>query len=471
MRIRQNFFPFIIVLAVFAACPFVGGGVALYSYFLSVFAFFVGAGMLFFPFTKIETSSENVGKILSDFQIYFVFALCILVFIQLVNPSTEYVKISDGWSFLSRNYVRWLPSSVHSDGEKNSIQNLFYALLGGVVLFALLKCVLNSNRRIFLLLNFLFFSAIVVEMLFCLHKLTGANPLELISIDGAQSGTFYYHAHGNAFLVCVIGVGGTLMVSSRTMLLLWLYFVATVFLWFSVFLSGGAYGFFIASCVFGLTCIYLLFLKKKFRIILLGGVVLLVIVGTALFGNSALMAKVRGSYGRIADRVQNVSQFMHMRTEIKKMTFDMICSGGDYAVFSKKTSPNAMFVLFGRGLGSYRSMCEIYSVKNPNLLYVNENGVRFFMVSGHAHCDPLQFVFEFGIFGGLLILCWVVLYFVKIWKLWNGKLLSRRAVPLLVSLLGLFVFSINDNVFYNVSVSYCAILLGVCVLGFKPNLK
>ena len=187
------------------------------------------------------------------------------------------------------------------------------------------------------------------------------------------------------------------------------------------------------------------------------GTVFFAICTIALFVGATVPLLNKNIIGRTAN--EKIERFMNAdsfgegikstdggRSTFYATTFNMIKSGGFYkteADSSKKFSK----IFFGSGANSYGNVSAIFLIDDPSFHYLDKYGNETNPMLTYAHCDPLQFLFEYGILWTFVfaafLLYWI--YALVRAKFWHSAFISALALPLPVML----AYSCCDIMFYN----------------------
>ena len=152
--------------------------------------------------------------------------------------------------------------------------------------------------------------------------------------------------------------------------------------------------------------------------------------------------------------VENIS-----RIRCKEITFQMLKD--EVFMQKNKKSYDISALLFGKGINSYMSMCEIYSIKNGKMRFPEWSILPAYSVPGYAHCDIMQILFEFGVIGFLLVVLWSIYFFITVFRVSPSKELYYLIIPLCI----LLIYSLNDIILYNAYVDFLLIVIQISILS------
>ena len=478
--LRKNLSIYTLYLVMILTAYLYGGLrlISIFSLFTVSLAAFIFA---FYPFNTLEKSNKNLKKLLKFPPFYFCIFFSLYVLIQILNPSANMVKLDGGFSCNLLEYNKLLPSGILSEYIDKSIFEAFLSMLS--VFFAMLTVWL-SFRNFKKLNNLCLVASYAGTLLAILSILNYALPsLGIFSyIDKSiynPSGSFFYHAHGNAFFICILGFIGIAIANSISfknswknsslILILCLFIVA-----FAITISGGATGALLAAFIVPSILINAVFaFKKSKRLPIFISLSLCSVIAIALlFALIQTSSAMQNAFKRISSRTENLSAHFENRNSIKKVSLDMISSGGDFSVFEKKSKPDYSKIIFGRGLNSYEPLSESYSIyNNPSFMHYNawatqkktSRTIKF------AHCDPLQVTFEFGLLGISIIGIWILWYIISLCK--TGRKNFNLIASGLISMIAIIAYSFNDNIFYNPFVALNFAVLSIVVFALKSSLQ
>ena len=134
------------------------------------------------------------------------------------------------------------------------------------------------------------------------------------------------------------------------------------------------------------------------------------------------------------------------RSHFYSVTYNMIECGG-YHETNPDSSKKLSKIFFGSGANSYGNVSVIFLANDPAFRLVNEYGTESMSMLTYAHCDPLQFLFEYGILWTSAFLAFLVywVYALVRAKFWRSAFVTAMALPLPIML----AYSCCDIMFYN----------------------
>jgi|GEM_PF-2609873 len=450
------------------------GGLRLISIF-SVFAVSLCSFIFaFYPFNKLENSNKNLKSLFRFPPFYFCILLSLYVLIQILNPSVNIIKLDGGFATNILEHNKYLPSSVASESIDHTIFEAFLSMLS--VFFALLTVWISFRdfRKINNLCLIVAYSGTLLALLSILNYTIPSLGLfpYIDKITYAASGSFFYHAHGNSFFICILGFLGIAIINSILFKNSWknskIFLLPSIFIILcAVILTGGMSGTFFAICTTILILINILFaIKKSKKTRYLAGLtfcIVFVVLSAAIFlpRNTA----VQNAWKRISMRIDDVSSHLGSRNHIKKIAVDMIASGGDFTTHQNKSAPDYSKIIFGRGLYSFEPLSENYSIESStNPVYQKQwiSRKKEIKTVKFAHCDPLEIVFDFGILGTGIIALWALWYIFSLCK--TRRINFMIFFSGLSSMIVVAVYSCNDTLFYNPFVALNFAVLSMVVL-------
>lgn len=455
--LKNNSFSFIIITFSLSIMSVFFGGIELYSFVPIVLLNTIATILLFAPFTSSKIASENISNIFKSPYFLIFLIIVILVLLQLSNPSCAYEKSDSLWFFNKIDYNQYLPSCIIADEKKGSIHSLFLVLLGAIFLQMTLLSTLSNSHRIFTLFKFIFITAIISIVVFIYQQLSMDMIYSWTNPHFNSSLSFYYHPHGNSFLLCISAIGWSLMIKNANKKIKIIFYSLCQFLiMLSIFLSKGTGGTLLALVYFPIMFFYFLFcIERKYTKYIIY-VILSILLLTSTFLATSQQARnyVESRYSIICKKFSDKDYAI--RSTPKSISWNMIKTTGNY----NSDKVDIIKLIFGNGLNSYRSKCEIFSINSSTLTRYKYNGKMIYFVTGFAHCDPLQIIFELGIFTTLLLLLWIFKFSYEIYQYRKSDTIIL-SMPLVITIFIIIAYSFNDNIFYNAFVSYIIILLSV----------
>jgi len=452
---RNNTVAYLFFLLGICLSCFFGSGVTVTSVLPSAFCFFLGCVTLFFPFTDSSLSRNSIFRIGRFPPFYFLTGLLLIALFQVLNPSAEYVKVANSWFWLPISSIDYLPTSVLAPIEKGYSEDLCLMLVACWFLTMLAFVVLDSKQRIFIVFATLFSLCVIVSILFIFQKFSGIKLFFWNTNSGASSINFYYHAQGNSFLIMMMGVAAYLFYISNSLFFRIFCAFGIVVFYISILLSGGFGGIILASvALFILILLSIRHYIWKFifvftSVVSITVIVLLLPMFPEIYNSSPVQ--------RVISKMENVENVSRIRS--KEVTFQMLKD--EVFVQENKKYYDISALLFGKGINSYMSMCELYSIKNGKMRFPQWAILPTYSVPGYAHCDIMQILFEFGLIGFLLVVLWGIYFFITVYKSSPSKELYYLIIPLCI----VFIYSLNDIILYNTYVDFLLIVIQISILS------
>lgn len=465
---KNNSASFIIFCAVCSAAPFMLFGMELQIKTAVSVLLGLSALLAFYPFCSIDASIKNFSSIRCFPPFYFCLALCAYVAIQSANVSAEYVKNDGIWSFYQFDFAKFLPSSVAAAYPKNTLYSDLPALTAAFAALVCARIVLSDIERIKSFCTLVFFAAATAAAVTVLERMTGmwivpwhSDTLELAS----------RHVSINSFFAVSLGFGGMRLAISlnsrinrpvREISILAGIAVVLGAIAISGGMGGTVAGCAIAAVIALSTLIQSIFRQKYYYpAFIAAGAVFIACAGACAYKSGA--QTIESAVERLSQRISS-NDSIESRMHIWKISSDMIASGGDYNKFLNGQTGDWNNVVFGRGLGSYESLSDPYSVNNSQIQQKNPAGLRY--TAGHAHCDPLQILFEFGILGSLAIAAWLLWFAAKLLDTAASGGLKYEMIPPFFAVIILVAYSVFDHPIYKFFTAVNLVVLSVAALNY-----
>ena len=364
-----------------------------------------------------ENSSppENLRRLLR-FPLFWLGLLLIAYMgFQAYNTADRYVSLQNFFFLEPLAYLKWLPSSVDAPVEQMNTWRLMMMLGANWLAVCTLWVGLRRRHAMLCLLWVVVINATLVALIAMLQSMLQSDKLLWFFEKPLQQiwGPFLYTNHGAAFLnIGLIGVLGLLFhylqrgrsFNTNTGLGLLLGIMAVI-LGSSVVMSYSRGGILILAAIGGLFLLLFLIMLLRFGNIgtqfLPGIIIALMLLSLSILLYSNVnkdlieddFADLRQSWAHIED---------DYRYHLNQATWEMI--------LDKKW--------LGWGAGSFRYYFADYQKRYPLLRDAKRDGqaITFY----YAHNDGLQYLAEFGFWGGLLILLnllyWPFTFFCSIWS-------------------------------------------------------
>ena len=167
-------------------------------------------------------------------------------------------------------------------------------------------------------------------------------------------------------------------------------------------------------------------------------------------------------FNRIVSKFQDDNS-LKTRYYIKKLTWEMITHENDNNVMRN--------IIYGRGINSYRSLSEPFSLQDEKFIVKNSNNTISYVTAGFVHCDILQILFEFGLIGATSVIAWTIWFFSAILKRIKDRTTFLKAWCGVSGISILLLYALNDNIVYNFFVAIYIIALAISTENITTDLR
>ena len=156
------------------------------------------------------------------------------------------------------------------------------------------------------------------------------------------------------------------------------------------------------------------------------------------------------------------------RSNFYPISIDMVKSAG-YHKTQKSGLQKASKIILGNGTNSYGDVSPIFLADDPRFARKNSHGVEYIDMLTYAHCDPLQFIFEYGILWGAILAafasCWLAaLVRARFWRSAFATIIAMPA-PLV------FAYSCADIILYNPFISAPALATALMAYRYSQHMR
>ncbi len=467
------------------------GGARPSSYILAFFVFLTVFALSIFS----GDIKENLKKTFSFKPFLFLIFFAIYILIQNANIFAKFTPVYGESLMTYMPFYLLLPSGVNALYDNSLCTESLLIFIGT---FA---CAIASANLLFKDEKFILKSAATISLGafacaaigLCVHFFAKDNRLMLGIFETSASpfGTFFYRNQAAAYMIIGLGLTGALwgniffsfkiLPSEKTkpfFVFGFAFLVLISALFFSNSIGGVIVGFITLLALISIALIKLIFRGEKTKFFLFASLIFLGLsgAGVTIYMNPALLSqKMRSRMDALKTSPtleKGINELGSGRHEIKLVSLNMIKNGGS-PEGRGSASQRASKIFFGGGSNSYGDISKVFMPKEHNVskkLKLKDGEERTYQKRLiYAHSDPLQFLFEYGIFWAAILLTFFVRFIYKLYKakFWKNYFLSAAFATIFI----IIVYSFNDIILYNNFITLNMLIVFMICSSYAKLLK